>query len=111
VSGFGAVSSGTSPFAAALAGKSGLSTFGSSSGKKPTITGLSGKTAKPFGAPESDEDEDDDEVVERSSADDEDTTEEDPAASKEEDSKRDKRFHEQDSKFWGYVFVCLGMKC
>lgn len=93
-SGFGGLATGTNPFASALSGKGGLSSFGSSgpSGGKPTLKGLSSKPARPFGAPESDEDDeaddnDDDE------ADDEDTSE---AAVVEPESKKDKRFVEQE---------------
>lgn len=100
-SGFGSVSTTTSPFSSALSGSSGLGAFGSGSGGKPTITGLSTKTAKPFGAPESESEDDYDE--EGSVDDDEDG--EDEQVPKEEESRRDKRFHEQDRKFFGSLVL------
>jgi Ran-binding protein 3 len=86
----------SSPFAsAAFSAKPGLSAFGNAGAANPPITGLNSKPAKPFGAPES---EDEGEDFEDGSGDEEDGEDDDEqsSAAKDEESKRDRRFHEQE---------------
>jgi Ran-binding protein 3 len=94
-SAFGGFGATASPFGAALKPGTGTNAFGpgSTGTKLPPIGGLSGKAAKPFGAPPSD-DEDEDGVT--TDAESEAVGDEEAGAVHEAADKKDKRFVEQD---------------